>query len=732
MTVTDALRAALAAHQRGDLDQAARAYERVLARDPDHADALHLLGVLAHQRGDHARAALLITRALTLQPASPLFLANLAEPLRRLGRLDQTAAASRGALQLQPNFPAANNNLGMALLDLGRPVEAASAFRAAVALDPGFAMAHNNLGNALRLAGDAAGALEHFRAAAALDPNLAEAHSNLGQLLVERYQRHEALVHCTQAVRLRPGFADAHNNLGNVLRELGRLDEARASYHEALRLDPGLAITYNNLGQAFQEEGALDQALAWYQQALQRDPRSARIQCNTASALEEARRRDEAIARYEQALTLDPAYAEAYSGLGWVRHEQGRFPEALAHYRQALARKPDLVTAQVNLGTLLEELNDFPAAESALRAALQHDPDDAGALAQLATLLRGKLPDADLNVAQRRAAEPHLTSARRSALEFGLALVRDARGEYDQAAALLERANAARAQEFRHRGQAYDPAQHDAFVADLIATCGVSFFERLAAPARGSESDFGSDAERPIFIVGLPRSGTTLTEQVLARHPRVFGAGEPSLVPETFDALPAFMATSEPAVACLARLDHDTARRLAARHLEHLRAIDDHAPRIVDKLPDNYLHLGFLAALFPKARFIHCRRDLRDVAVSCWMTNFRHIAWSCDPAHIAHRFVACTRIMDHWRAVLPVPLLEVDYEETVADLEGMARRLVAFCGLDWDPACLAFHEGERPVRTASVTQVRQPIYTRSVARWRHYEQSLAPVLARLA
>jgi hypothetical protein len=143
------------------------------------------------------------------------------------------------------------------------------------------------------------------------------------------------------------------------------------------------------------------------------------------------------------------------------------------------------------------------------------------------------------------------------------------------------------------------------------------------------------------------------------------------------------------------------------------------------------MYLGLLATLFPKAKFIHCRRDLRDIAVSCWMTNFSQIRWANDPGHIASRFEEYRRVMDHWRRVLPVPVLEVDYEETVADLEGVSRRLVSWCGLEWEPACLRFHEGKRPVRTASVSQVRQPIYQRSVARWKHYEQALGPLFDRL-
>jgi hypothetical protein len=148
-------------------------------------------------------------------------------------------------------------------------------------------------------------------------------------------------------------------------------------------------------------------------------------------------------------------------------------------------------------------------------------------------------------------------------------------------------------------------------------------------------------------------------------------------------------------------------------------------------MPDNYMYLGLIAAMFPGAVLIHCRRDLRDVAVSCWMTHFRSIRWANDPEHIATRFAQYRRFMDRWRAVLPIPIHDVSYEDTVSDLEDVARRLIAACGLEWEPRCLEFHRLRRPIRTASVTQVRQPIYTQSVARWRNYERELADLFARL-
>jgi tetratricopeptide (TPR) repeat protein len=588
---------------------------------------------------------------------------------------------------------------------------------------PDFALACNNLGNALRLLGEKEQALAHFRRAVEIDPTLAEGHSNLGQLLLEQKQLDEALPHCREALRLRPHFAEAHSNLGNVLREMNRLDEARRCYAEALRLDPAIGMVCNNMAQALQEEGKLDEAGHWYRQALRREPRSARIPTNLASLLVEQDKQDEAVAWYAEALRLDPFYPEAHNGLGWLRHEQGDYDGAERLYREALRIAPDLAAAHCNLGTLREEMSDFAGAESCFREALQHDARLPGALAQLATMLRGQLPEADLAAMRRLLFDPYLTEGQRGCLHFGLAQALDAQGDFAAAADHLQRANGIAAAEWARRGQGYDPDAHARFVDRLIAAFAPEFFER----ARG----LGSGSERPIFVVGLPRSGTTLTEQVLAGHSQVFGAGELRLARESFESLADAAPDDAAAFAALGRLDGATVRRTADRHLAELEGLCPARPQIVDKMPDNYLYLGLLAVLFPRAKFIHCRRDLRDVAVSCWMTNFRHIHWASDPDHIAARFGEYRRVTEHWRQVLPVPVLEVDYEETVADLEGVARRLLDFCGLEWEPGCLAFHEGKGPVRTASVAQVRQPIYSRSVARWRHYEESLGGLFARL-
>jgi Sulfotransferase family len=236
-----------------------------------------------------------------------------------------------------------------------------------------------------------------------------------------------------------------------------------------------------------------------------------------------------------------------------------------------------------------------------------------------------------------------------------------------------------------------------------------------------------------VFVLGLPRSGTTLLEQILASHPQVHGSGERRFARQSFEAIPTIVDRQVPPIDGVSHMDAPAIRRLAEQHLDWLDALDGgRAARIVNKMPDNYLYLGLLAALFPNAVFIHARRDLRDVAVSCWITDFRSIRWAGDPAHIANRFQNYRRVMSHWRRTLPVPIYDVDYEDTVSDLEGVARRLLTACGLDWNPACLEFYRTRRSIRTASVAQVRQPIYTKSVARWKHYEHDLGELFSTLS
>jgi tetratricopeptide (TPR) repeat protein len=531
------------------------------------------------------------------------------------------------------------------------------------------------------------------------------------------------LLHSREAVRLRPGLADVHLNLGNVLSTQGQFREAKSCYTEAMRLAPDLALSYNNMGQVFQAEGNRGEAVAWYRQALQRNPTSPRFRINLAVALTELEEFTEAMQHCQAVLSLDARCAEAHNSLGLIHIAHGRYDAAVRCFRSAIAGRADWDEAHANLGKVLKQLGEFDAALASLRMAVRINPKNASALAQVALTLRDRLPEHERTLLQQSLHDPNLREEERAALHFGMAQAHDACGDFAGAARHLERANGLQSAGLRQRGQPYDPAEHVREVDGLCEAFSATYLARV----RG----FGLPTEVPVFVVGLPRSGTTLVEHILASHARVFGAGEPNLVPRSLNALPRSMNRTETPLECLPFLSSAVASELAQRHLAWLREWDSSAERIVDKLPENYLALGWIATLFPRARIIHCRRDPRDIAFSCWMTHFSQVRWASDPRHITGRIAEYQRIMAHWRAVLPMPIFEVVYEELVADLEGVARRLIAFCNLDWDPNCLEFHKTRRPVTTASMMQVRRPLYTTSVGRWKHYQSLAAPLFAEL-
>ncbi|MGO9055965.1 MAG: tetratricopeptide repeat protein [Candidatus Binataceae bacterium] len=711
-TIQDVLKEALAHQQQGRFREADRLYQEVLKHQPNNADALHLAGVLAMQVGKPALAVERILRAIAIAGNAD-FYSHLGEAYRRLGNLRHATEACRAALRIDPSHVHGLNNLGVVLLEQGATTQARDLFAQAVRFSPGFAIALNNLGNALRLLGDRDGALAAFRRAVEAAPAYGEAHSNLGQLLLDLRQRSSALEHCRRAAALQPDLPQAHNNLGNALREAGLLDQAKQSYAQALRLDPRNALILGNMAQALQEEGHMGEALAWYQRALDADPSAPRTYANLASCLQELERFGEARKAYEEALTRDPMCAEAHAGLGSILGEEGGYDQALAHYHKAIAAKPDFSPAYTGLAVLYTELGRLDEAERRSREAIRCDPEDGAAFAMLAELLGRRLPDEDFESMRRLERTAAARASRMLPLHFGLARALDARGQFAEAAEQAKKGNALQEQRWKRRGQEYNPDDHRAFVQRMCATFTPALFERC----RG----LGAESELPVFIVGLPRSGTTLLEQILANHSQVHASGELKLVRECFDSLPTICGTTGTPFDCILRLDEKCAGEAASRYLGEVSRWCRGKARVTDKMPDNYLYVGLLHVLFPNARIIHCRRDLRDIALSCWLTRFRSITWASKQEHIAERIHEYVRISEYWRRVLPNRMLEVRYEEMVENMEAVTRRVLDWLALDWEDQCLKFHESPRPVRTASLIQVREPVYQRSVARWKGYD-----------
>ncbi|MFA7241910.1 MAG: tetratricopeptide repeat protein [Sulfuricellaceae bacterium] len=357
LSLQEVLRLAIQHHQAGQLAQAEALYRRILQQQPQHADALHLLGVVALQVGQYATAADLIGQAIARNAKSPEYQANLGEALRSLGRLDEAVAAYRKAIRLNPKFAAAYNNLGIALKQQGKGVEAITAYRRAIGVKPDYFQALNNLAIALKEQGDIAAAVTHYRQALALNPGSAETHSNLGVALNELGAADQADGHFRQAIALRPEFAEAHEGWGNALRALGRLDDAAAAYRAAIRCKPGFAQAYNNLGVVLKELGQAAEAIQAYQQAIALNPNLAQAHNNFGIVLKEQGLLELAAHHLNQAIALKPGYAQAYNNLGLVLEIQGEVDVAIAAYRQAMHLNPALSRAHSNV---LFALNYLP------------------------------------------------------------------------------------------------------------------------------------------------------------------------------------------------------------------------------------------------------------------------------------------------------------------------------------------------------------------------------------
>jgi len=653
-------------------------------------------------------------------------LAILARECLAIGQHELAAANAQAALQLLPDDLAVRCILGLALRALGQNEQAVAQLMRYLEEQPDAAAIHGQVAEGLGCLGRFEEAATHFRRAAELEPSVDTWCTRLGQVLMDLGRPEEALPHLEQAVYLRPELAVLRDSLGEALRALRRLDDAEAAYRDAIRLSPQLSIAHLHLGLVYVAQDRDDDALELLKRAVELEPNEPAYWEILAAFYQRLERSPEAIVCWRRLLELGPANpAHAHLSLAWVLLEECRVVEAEPHYAAAQALAPDSAEVHLDLGLLHQDRGEPDLAEAAFRKAIELEPDHGPAHTRLASLLGAKTPDADLKRVEQLVDDPRTSQTNRASLLFALACVRDGRGEYAAAAAHSREANAlqlAAAPRFRH----FDPDRHHQFVDSLIGAFGPGFFARVAGA--------GLETPQLVFVVGLPRSGTTLVEQVLASHPQVFGAGELPLARRNYALLPNMVGRDAPSADCVAHLEPLVIHSMAHAYLERVWDLAGErrsAKRIVDKMPDNTFYLGLVNGLFPRATIIYCRRDLRDVALSCWMSDFRSLLWAHDPVHIATRFQAHHRIMKHWRATLPTEIHEVVYEDLVDDLEGVGRRILAAVGLDWHPACLEFHRTSRTVRSSSSTQVRKPLYRSSIGRWKKYEHELADLFAAL-
>lgn len=635
------------------------------------------------------------------------------------GRLQDAERLFQTALSMNAKNVNALQLLGIIKFQTGRFRDGEQLLRRAIKQNPKIADLHFNLGNMLEQQGKLKQAAVAFENAVKLGMAGDQAHNNLGMVLVKLEKLSEAERSLQRAIELNPKNPSALSNYGLLLRKQDRADEAVKVFEKAIEVEPRFVEAYSNLGAVYKEQGDLVKAEEYLRKALNIDLQNSNVMNSLAAVLLNKNEDEAALALLQNAVNLSPQSVDINLNLAKVFVKLEDDEAAIETYQSVEKLSPSNINAMAGIGNLLSKQGKFDAAKKYFCKVL--DLDHKSIVGRIGLISIDTPGVEDQKIKYLESAYPDFADSEddKTSIAFCLGKVFEKGGDYTTAFNYLADGN-----RLKRASYDYTLKEDEEFFANIKEMFSAELFQ--------NQLGSGSDDSTPIFILGMPRSGTTLTEQILSSHPQVYGAGE---LPDIRKLISQQCGAGEyrEFPKFLGQLDIGEISQMGKEYIEGLRKRDSSAERITDKMPHNFLHVGMIRLMLPNAKVIHCKRNPIDNCLSIFKQNFGGVhAYAYDQAELGGYHRLYQDLMAHWNKVMPGFMFELQYEDMVADQEGMTRKVLEFCDLPWDDSCLQFHKSERTVKTASYTQVRKKIYSDSVELWKRYEQELQPLVSALA
>jgi len=630
-----------------------------------------------------------------------------------LGQLDDAIKNYEDAIAIKPDYAKAHFNLAGSFHDLDQMEEAVKSYEKTIEIEPSYAEAHNNLGNVFKDLEQSDAAVQSYKRALEIKPDYVAAQYSLGIALQDLGQLDEAVKSYKAVLKLKPDFVEAINNLGITFYKLNQLDDAMKCYEKALILDSGFADAHNNIGIILLDIGQLDDAVNSYKAAIKIKPSFAQAHYNLGVVLQDLKRLDEAVISYKAAIVFQPDYSDAHYNLGIVLHDTGQLDMAIKSLQTAIIIKPKNAETHKYLGNTFQSNGQIDEAIKCYEKALSIKPNHADAHRNLSTVKRYTKGDTQIILMEELLSSITMSRSDQIYLCFALAKAKEDLGEKDELFKVLNEGNRLRKQELNY-----------SLDIDLNKNLNIKRLFNLAPSIPEKSVSYKPSKIRPIFIVGMPRSGTSLVEQIISSHHAVHGAGELS----TLDNLIAPMINDFSIKD--KEISEKTLLSIRENYLDSLSTFDTTKGIITDKMPINFRYIGFILKAFPEAKIVNLKRDSRAICWSIYKSYFpgKGLGFAFNMKDLAGYYNSYNELMSFWYQLFPNKIYDICYEDLTINQEEETKKLLKYCELDWDDNCLNFHTNKRAVRTTSSLQVRKKMYQGSSEAWKKYETYIEPLI----